>query len=187
MDDVARWLVESARLPQYEQAFCDNDVDGDMLLDLVARDLLGELVESRLHQSRLRSQLAKFARRASAGGGAAVTAEGEHEGETEADAEAEGKSVSGPGTRRVAEAMLPDCERPRQRARHGEPADASAVERVAAATAPEPAAARLVAIESPAHGVLVYARLPLADLEARLCAARSPHASFATPGAVTLS
>ena len=63
-------------------------------------------------------------------------------------------------------------ERPRQRARHGEPADASAVERITAATAPEPAAARLVAVESPAHGVLVYARPPLADLEARslLCA-----------------
>ena len=52
VDEVARWLVDSAHLPQYEQAFRDNEVDGDMLLELVARDVLGELVESRLHQCR---------------------------------------------------------------------------------------------------------------------------------------
>ena len=34
VDEVARWLVDSARLPQYEQAFRDNDVDGPMLLDI---------------------------------------------------------------------------------------------------------------------------------------------------------
>ena len=31
VDEVARWLVESARLPQYEQAFRDNDVDAQPL------------------------------------------------------------------------------------------------------------------------------------------------------------
>ena len=59
VDEVARWLVGSVELPQYEQAFRDNQVDGPMLQDLVANKLLGELVESRLHQSRLRSQLAE--------------------------------------------------------------------------------------------------------------------------------
>ena len=49
VDDVVRWLVESVELPQYKQAFRDSKVDGDMLLDLVARDLLGHLVEDPLH------------------------------------------------------------------------------------------------------------------------------------------
>ena len=35
VDDVARWLVERAELPQYEPAFCENKVDGPMLQDLV--------------------------------------------------------------------------------------------------------------------------------------------------------
>ena len=143
VDEVARWLVESVELPQYEQAFRDNKVDGDMLLELVARDLLGELVDSRLHQCRLSSQLAKFERCARAGG-AADSPEGA--GASEGD----GGIVRGPGTRHADEAALPDNERPRQRARRA-----------------EPAAAPLVAVESPVHGVLVYARPPLADLEVR--------------------
>ena len=222
VDEVACWLVDSAHLPQYEQTFRDNEVDGDMLLDLVARDLLGELVESRVHQSRLRSQLAKCVRLASAGGavdafttdpGASVAAasarrasrrscgpvptsraarssfrqprrtparpEGEHAGE--------GASARALGTRRAADALLSDGERPRQRARHGDslwrvhpsaavqsmPRHACAIvsERGTAATAAAVALATppapLVAAESPARGMLVYARPPLADLEVR--------------------
>ena len=44
VDEVARWLVDSVHLPQYEQAFRDNVVDGDMLLDIVSNAMLGELV-----------------------------------------------------------------------------------------------------------------------------------------------
>ena len=44
VDEVARWLVDSVHLPQYEQAFRDNEVDGDMLLDIVSNAMLGELV-----------------------------------------------------------------------------------------------------------------------------------------------
>ena len=63
VDDVARWLVERAELPQYEPAFRENKVDGPMLLDIVARDMLPHLVENPLHQCRLRSQLATFEHR----------------------------------------------------------------------------------------------------------------------------
>ena len=66
MDEVAGWLVQSVRLPQYEQAFRENEVDGDMLLHMVERDMLSDLVESRLHQCRLCSQLTKLTRRATA-------------------------------------------------------------------------------------------------------------------------
>ena len=62
VDDVARWLVESVELPQYEQAFRENKVDGDVLLDLVARDLLGHLADNPLHQSRIRAAVTKYAR-----------------------------------------------------------------------------------------------------------------------------
>ena len=46
VDEVARWLVDSARLPQYEQAFRDNDVYGPMLQDIVENAMLGELIEN---------------------------------------------------------------------------------------------------------------------------------------------
>ena len=66
MEEVARWLVDTVHLPQYEQAFRENEVDGDMLLDLVSQGILVHLVESPLHQSRIRAALAKSARRAAA-------------------------------------------------------------------------------------------------------------------------
>ena len=71
MDEVVRWLVDSVHLPQYEQAFRDDEVDGDVLLDLVANQLLGHLVGSPVHQSRIRAAAANFARRAIAEPGAA--------------------------------------------------------------------------------------------------------------------
>ena len=71
VDEVARWLVDSVHLPQYEQAFRDDEVDGDVLLDLVANQLLGHLVGSPVHQSRIRAAAANFARRAIAEPGAA--------------------------------------------------------------------------------------------------------------------
>ena len=152
VDEVARWLVESVRLPQYEQAFRENQVHGDMLLDLVANQLLGHLVENPLHQSRIRSALARSVRRASS----AVDA-------PEDGGEGEGASTL--GRRRAAEVVLPDAERPRQRPRHGEPeAGVAAATAVLLSCCP---AVLLVAVESPAHGVLVYARPPLADLEVR--------------------
>ena len=161
MDEVARWLVDSARLPQYEQAFRDNDVDGPMLLDIVANAMLAHLVENPLHQCRVRSQLATFERRAcAAAGGTAEAPASEYGGESEG----EGNEVRAPGTRRAAVAALADGERSRKRLRHsGEPAGASA----SAGTSGNAAATPLVAVESPAHGVLVYVRPPLADLEAR--------------------
>ena len=67
VEEAVRWLVDTVQLPQYEQAFRENHVDGDMLLDqLVSQGILGDLVESRLHQSRIRAALAKSARRAAA-------------------------------------------------------------------------------------------------------------------------
>ena len=166
VDDVARWLVERAELPQYEPAFRENKVDGPMLLDIVARDMLPHLVENPLHQCRLRSQLATFERRASSADGAPVVAGG-GEGEGAHGADAPGACVSVQGTRRrTAEAALPGDERPRQRLRHGEP-QAGVAAAAAAAAAPS---APLVAVDSPAHGVLVYARPPLADLEVRAAA-----------------
>ena len=144
MDEVARWLVDSAHLPQYEQAFRDHEVDGDVLLDLVARDVLGQLVESQISQSRIRGAVAKYARRASAGAAA------------EADV---GEAAGGaPGARRAGPGEGED-ERPRQRRRLEEPPRAEP----AAAASPPP----LVAVTSPSHGTLVYARTPLADLEVR--------------------
>ena len=170
VDDVARWLVERAELPQYEPAFRDNKVDGPMLQDLVANAMLGELVESRLHQSRLRSQLATFERRASAAG-AANAAEGGGEGAGALggdDALGPGARASAQGTRRrAAEAALPAAgdDRPRQRPRHaGEP------QAGVAPAAPAP----LAAFESPTLGMLVYTRPPLADLEVRAAAPEAP-------------
>ena len=144
MDEVARWLVESAHLPQYEQAFRDHEVDGDVLLDLVANRLLGHLVENPLHQSRIRAAVAKFARRASASAGKAVV-------------EAAGEGA-GPGG---------EDERPRQRRRLEEPASAEPAVAASLPSAAAALAAPLVAVQSPTHGTLVYARRPLADLEVR--------------------
>ena len=128
VDEVARWLVDSVHLPQYEQAFRDNEVDGPMLLDIVANAMLGELIENRLHQCRLRSQVAKFERRASADGAPAAGGEGEGEGADGVDARGAG-AFAVRARRRVAEAALPGDERPRQRARYGEPEGASGSER----------------------------------------------------------
>ena len=100
VDDVARWLVERAELPQYEPAFRENKVDGPMLLDLVARDLLGHLAENPLHQSRIRSQLATFERRASSADGAPVVAGGGEGGGAQLGVDAPGAGASVPGTRR---------------------------------------------------------------------------------------
>ena len=55
VDDVVRWLVERVELPQYEQAFRDNKVDGPMLIDVVANARLEHLVEHPLQQIQIRS------------------------------------------------------------------------------------------------------------------------------------
>ena len=48
--DVAGWLRQLG-LAQYEPAFRDNDVDGDVLPDLTAEDLI------KVHASALRNRL----------------------------------------------------------------------------------------------------------------------------------
>ena len=49
--DVARWL-QHLGLEQYEPAFRDNEVDGNVLPDLTAEDLLGLGVEGHRRKRR---------------------------------------------------------------------------------------------------------------------------------------
>jgi len=146
VEEVARWLVDTLKLPQYEQAFRENCVDGYMLLDLVSRDILVHLVENPLHQSRIRAALTASAHRAAAAQPPA------------------GDAAAGDarGTRRAA----PDDERPAQRRRlDDEPATAGTAPAAAAIPAAAASLLPLTAVESPVHGMLVYPRPPLTDLE----------------------
>jgi SAM domain (Sterile alpha motif) len=55
--DVASWLRQLG-LAQYEAAFRDNEVDGDVLPDLTAEDLIGLGVTLIGHRHRLLSAIA---------------------------------------------------------------------------------------------------------------------------------
>src|SRR3984893_6835554 len=68
--DVAAWL-RGLGLEQYAPAFCDNDVDGEVLLELTADDLISIGVTSVGHRRKL---LAAIAALGAGGPGAATTA-----------------------------------------------------------------------------------------------------------------
>jgi hypothetical protein len=55
--DIAAWL-RGLGLEQYEPAFRDNDVDGDVLPDLTAEDLIAIGVTSVGHRRKLLSAIA---------------------------------------------------------------------------------------------------------------------------------
>src|SRR5580700_9057814 len=55
--DVASWLQQLG-LAQYEPAFRDNEVDGDVLADLTAEDLIGLGVSLIGHRRKLLSAIA---------------------------------------------------------------------------------------------------------------------------------
>ena len=40
VEEVVEWVTHSAILPQYTEQFRDNNVNGDMLLDLIANGVL---------------------------------------------------------------------------------------------------------------------------------------------------
>jgi hypothetical protein len=60
--DIASWLRQLG-LAQYEPAFRDNDVDGDVLPDLTAEDLIAIGVTSVGHRRKLLSAIARSATR----------------------------------------------------------------------------------------------------------------------------
>src|ERR1051326_3961250 len=60
--DVAQWLRELG-LEQYVQAFVDNDIDGSILPELTAEDLIGLGVASIGHRRRLLSAIARLSTR----------------------------------------------------------------------------------------------------------------------------
>ena len=47
VDDIAHWLVHTVKLPEYEQVFRKNEVDGDTLLRIVSSNVLVHLVGTR--------------------------------------------------------------------------------------------------------------------------------------------
>lgn len=57
--DVAAWL-RGLGLEQYAPAFCDNDVDGEVLPELTADDLISIGVTSVGHRRKLLSAIAAF-------------------------------------------------------------------------------------------------------------------------------
>jgi hypothetical protein len=57
MVDIAAWL-RGLGLPQYEQAFRDNDIDVELLSDLTVDDLIGLGVSSIGHRRRLLAAIA---------------------------------------------------------------------------------------------------------------------------------
>jgi len=63
--DVASWLQQLG-LEQYEPAFCDNDVDGEILPDLTADDLIAIGVTSVGHRRKLLSAIAALSAEAPA-------------------------------------------------------------------------------------------------------------------------
>src|SRR5262249_58899098 len=71
--DVASWLHQLG-LAQYEPAFRDNEVDGDVLPDLTAEDLIAIGVAPVGHRRKLLSAIAALAAAAPAPASTATTA-----------------------------------------------------------------------------------------------------------------
>ena len=171
VEALAAWLTKTVRLPQLVQSFCDNEVDGATLLDLIENGSLGALVESIIHQSRVRGAAKRFEK--------AARRSRRSESEMFED-----------------DAAARPCRRRRLDAAAGSGgtglpaptlavAPASAVEGEGADATPADKPTARIAVTSAAQGLLVYAFPPPEGLQCALCLERvvdDPHQLRAAAG-----